>query len=322
MLLLDRELLAQTIEPLERWGHSFYAFSLYVADTAGPPRIYSYGLEHSPPIQEPGPIADSLRSAMRLHLSHARDARTVAIIVDSIAGPFSEAVDGIEGPAFARMAITELEDRSGRCRRLERDYRFVNDPKQDPPSGTGWGFGHVRYDSPRITRCEPRRFWPPDSVVEMPTRPRLAKPIVRPLSISSLDNYFSVVGRFTGQLTIHDDSIVVEFDTLIATRRLPEDTQTIRLDSIRVGVGYGDDDKGWSPLDDSKALRIGRRLARGGSIERHGVRFLLRHERSERDLNSWIVVTFHITVGRPGEPGYLRAATTYAHSKRGVLAAP
>jgi hypothetical protein len=317
MLLLDRELLAQTIGPLERWGHSFYALSLYVADTLGPPRLYSYGLEHSPTINEPGPIADSLRSAMRLHFSGSRGPRTVAIVMDSIAGSFTEAVDGIEGPQFPRMAITEIEDRTGRCRRLERDYRFVNDPK----SGTGWGFGHVRFDAPRITRCEPRRFWPSDSVVEVPTRPHVVKPMVRALSISSLDNYFSVVGRFNGQLTVYDDSIVVQFDTLIATRRLPEDTQTIRLDSIRVGVGVGDD-KGWSPINNSKALLIGRRLSRGGTIERHDVRFLMEHERGERDANSWIVVTFHITVGRPGEPGYLRAATTYAHSKRGVLAAP
>lgn len=321
MLLLDRELLAQTIEPLQRWGHSFYALSLYVADTAGPPRLYSYGVEHSPPVNEPGPIADSLRSAMRLHFSNSRGPRTVAIIMDSIAGPFSEAVDGIEGPKFPRMAITELEDRSGRCRRLERDYRFVNDPKPDERSGTAWGFGYIRYDAPRVTRCNPRGFWPPDSVVDVPTRPHLAAPIVRSLSISSLNNYFSVVGRFTGQLTIYDDSIVVQFDTLIATRRLPDDTQAVKLDSIRVGVGSGDD-KGWSPLDDSKALRIGRPLARGGRIVRHDVRFVMQHERSERDANAWIVVTFHITAGRPGEKDYSRAATTYAHSKRGVLASP
>lgn len=321
MLLLDRELLAQTIEPLQRWGHSFYALSLYVADTAGPPRLYSYGLAHSPTINEPGPIADSLRSTTRLQFLNSRSPRAVGIIMDSIAGPFSEAVDGIEGPQFPRMAITELEDRSGRCRRLERDYRFVNDPKQDQRSGTGWGFGYVRFDAPRITRCEPRRYWPPDSVVEAPTRPHLANPIVRALSISSLDNYFSVVGRFTGHLTVYDDSIIVRFDTLVATRRLPQDTQTIRLDSIRVGVGVGDD-KGWTPIDNSKALLIGRRLVRRGTIVRHDVRFLMEHERGERDANSWIVVTFHITVGRPGDPGYLRAATTYAHSKRGVLAAP
>lgn len=321
MLLLDKELLSQTIEPLQRWGHSFYALSLYVADTAGPPRFFYYGLANSPPINEPGPIADSLRSAMRLHFASSRGPRAVGVIVDSIAGPFNEAVDGVEGPAFPRMAITELEDRDGRCRRLERDYGFVNDPAPDERDRPAWGFGYVRFDAPRITRCNPRRYWPPDSVVELPTRPRLAAPIVRALSISSLGNYFSVVGTFTGRLTIYDDSIVVQFDTLVATRRLPEDTQAVRVDSIRVGVGAGDD-KGWSPLHDSPALRIGRPLAKGGRIVRHNVRFVMQHERSERDTNAWIVVTFHITTGRPGEKNYSRAATTYAHSKRGVLAGP
>jgi hypothetical protein len=78
----------------------------------------------------------------------------------------------------------------------------------------------------------------------------------------------------------------------------------------------------WSPTDESKALRIGRLLAKGGVIRRRGVRFVMKHERSDRDAESWIVVTFHITVGRPGEPGYTTQATTYAHSERGVLAGP
>lgn len=319
MLLLDRELLARTVEPLERWGHTFYAFTLLVADTAGPPRIYEYGVESSPTVREPGTIADSLRSAIRLHLSYSREARTIGVIVDSIAGPFSEASDGVDGPQFPRMAVTELEDKSGRCRRVERDYQFVKDFKQDSRYGLGWGFGFIRYGLPRITRCEPRRYWPPDSVVETPTRPHLAKPIVRSLSISSLDNYFSVVGTFSGELTVFDDSVVVSFDTLIATRRLPGDQRQIRLDSIRVGVGKGDD-QGWSPVDDSKAVRIGRMLPKGGVIARKNVRFLLRHERNESDDTAWIVVTFHITVGKRGEVGYTPSATTYAHSERGVLA--
>jgi hypothetical protein len=156
-------------------------------------------------------------------------------------------------------------------------------------------------------------------VVETPVRPHLVKPIVRQLSISSLDNYFSVVGRFSGALTVFDDSIVVSFDSLIATRRLPEDQQRIRLDSIRVGVGVGDE-KSWSPVDDSKALPIGRVLPKGGVIERKGVRFVLPHARNESDDAAWIVVTFHITVGIPGQSGFSREATTYAHSERGVLA--
>ena len=153
-----------------------------------------------------------------------------------------------------------------------------------------------------------------------PPRPSLAAPIVRQLSLSSLDNYFTVVGNFSGLLTVHDDSIVVNFDTLVATRRIPRDEQRVRLDSIRVGVGVGDE-KTWNPVDDSKALTIGSNLPLGGVIKRRNVRFVLPHERTEADDKAWLVVTFHITVGKRGEPGYLPQATTYAHSKRGVLAA-
>ena len=58
----------------------------------------------------------------------------------------------------------------------------------------------------------------------------------------------------------------------------------------------------------------------GGKILRRNVRFVMCHERSEEDVNSWIVVTFHITVAHPGDPNYLPQATTYAHSVKGVLA--
>ena len=133
-----------------------------------------------------------------------------------------------------------------------------------------------------------------------PAKPRLAAPIVRPLFISSLDNYFSVVGRFSGALTVFDDSIVVKFDSLIATRRLPNDQQQIRLDSIRVGIGVGSD-TAWSPVDDSKALVIDRELPKGEVIERKDVRFVMQHERRPADDDSWIVVTFHITVNRDGD---------------------
>lgn len=160
MRLLDGKLLQMTREPLERWGHSFYAFALYVADTAGPPSVYEYGLENSPPLREPAPIADSLRSAVRLHQTYSRTARTVGIIVDSIAGPFDKAVDGIDGPSFPRLAITELEDRSGRCRRIEREYRFAKDESEDARHESGWQFGRVVYGVARVTRCEPRRYWP------------------------------------------------------------------------------------------------------------------------------------------------------------------
>lgn len=316
MRLLDGRLLRMIREPLERSGHSFYAFALYVADSAGPPSVYEYGMETAPLLNDPQGIADALRSTVRKRQSSSREARTVGIIVDSIAGPFNEAVDGSYGPTFRRLAITELEDRSGRCRRIERDYHFVKD---SPDERNLREFGHIVYGDARVIRCNPRRYWPVETAAEIPTRPRLAAPIVRPLSISSLDNHFSVVGRFSGMLTVFDDSIVVRFDSLIATRRLPNDRQQIRLDSIRVGVGVGSDSV-WSPVDDSKALPIDRDLSTGDVIERRNVRFVVPHERRESDGDSWLVVTFHITVGGAGEAEASRTATTYAHSKRRLLA--
>jgi hypothetical protein len=144
-------------------------------------------------------------------------------------------------------------------------------------------------------------------------------PFIRPLVISSLNNYFSVVGEFSGKLIVFDDLIVVRFDKLLATRRLPNENQRIRLDSIRVGIGVGENDR-WSPFDDSEALQIEEVLPKGGRIVRRHVRFAINHARRDEDDNAWIVVTFHITVGRPGEVNYSHEATTYAHSPRGVLA--
>lgn len=320
MRLLDGRLLQMTRRPLELTGHSFYAFALYIADTAGPLTVYEYRMEGEPPRDEPAEIAYGLRSTIRRRQTSAQTARTVGVIVDSIAGPFKEAVDGIYGPLFRRMAITELEDRNGRCRRVEREYHFAKEESEDGRKPTSLEFGRVVFGATRVTRCEPRRYWPQEKVGETPVRPRLATPIVRPLSISSLDNYYSVVGRLSGALTVFDDSIVVKLDSLVATRRLPNDQQRIRLDSIRVGVGVGDD-KTWSPVDDSKALPVGLILPKGDVIERQNVEFMLPHQRREADDKSWLVVTFHITVGDPGESGYSQSATTYAHSKPGVLAA-
>ena len=319
MRLLDGRLLQMIREPLERSGHSFYAFALYVADTAGPPVVYEYTMEVAPEANEPAAIAKSLRGTIRARQGDSGGARTVGFIVDSIAGPFNEAVDGSYGPTFRRLAITELEDRSGRCRRIEREYRFAKDPPDDDGRNTR-EFGHIVYGDARVTRCEARRYWPRKAVLQTPPRPRLPAPIVRPLSISSLDNYFSVVGRFSGRVTVFDDSIVVKFDTVIATRRLPNDQQQIELDSIRVGVGMGSDTS-WSPLDDSKALPFGLKLSRGEVIERNNVGFVMRHERRVSDDDSWLVVTFHITVVGEEEGGHPKHATTYAHSRRRVLAA-
>jgi hypothetical protein len=319
MRLLDGRLVRLIRESLERSGHSFYALALYVADTAGPPVVYEYEADAAPLMNDPQGIADVLRSVARRHQTNPPAARTIGIIVDSIAGPLNKAVNGSYGPPYKRVAITEFEDRSGRCRRLERDYSFAKDPPGDGRDAEK-EFGHIVFGDARVARCQPRRYWPMETVAPAPAKPRLAAPIVRPLMISSLDNYFSVVGRFSGLLTIFDDSIVVKFDSLIATRRMPNDPQHIRLDSIRVGVGAGSD-TAWSPIDDSMALPINLELAKGEVIERKNARFLIRHARRTEDDNSWIVVTFHVTATQDGESALPTPATTYAHSRRGVLAA-
>src|SRR5215210_1484189 len=128
MRLLDGRLVRMIRESLERSGHSFYALALYVADTAGPPVVYEYEADAAPLMNDPQGIADVLRSVARRHQTTPPAARTVGIIVDSIAGPLNKAVNGSYGPPYMRVAITEFEDRSGRCRRVERDYHFAKDP--------------------------------------------------------------------------------------------------------------------------------------------------------------------------------------------------
>ena len=315
MKALDSALLASARYTLERWGGTFHSFALYVPDTSTSMQVFEVGLPHAVDSRLPSAYRDTLRSALRVRQAREAEARAIGIITDSIAGPIEEAVDGADGPDVARMAITELEDRSGRCRRIERDYHFAKEPKGD------WGWGTIVYGPPRISRCEPTGYWPAYSELGpvVPSRARLAAPIMRPLDISSLGVIFTVVGDMHGKLTVFDDSIVVVFDSLVARRQLPNDGRRVRLDSIRVGVGVGDD-KSWSQVDDSKALKIGRVLPPGGKIVRRNVRFVLPHERRDEDSDSWMVVTFHITTGRRGHADYQPAATTYAHSKRGVLA--
>ncbi|HUQ98314.1 MAG TPA: hypothetical protein VM166_02605 [Gemmatimonadaceae bacterium] len=314
MRLLDSRLLEAARGTLERWGGTFRAYAAYIPDTAGRLRAIEIGEESFVDTRQPGVHRDSLRSAVRKHQRYMPRARTAGIITDSVSGPIEEVIDGADGPAFPRMSITELEDKWGRCRRLERDYRFVANPKGD------WGQGTIVFDAPRISRCEPSDYWrdtltaPPPAAV----RPRLTAPIVRPLEISSLANYFSVVGVFHGKLTVFDDSIVVNFDSLMARRMNPNDPQPVRVDSIRVAVGMGDDNR-WSPVDNSKAVQVERVLVGPATLVEHNVRFVLRHERRDEDADSWIVVTFHLTVGRPGDARYQPHATTYAHSVKGVL---
>jgi hypothetical protein len=145
---------------------------------------------------------------------------------------------------------------------------------------------------------------------------------VKPLTISSLGDRFSVVGRFVGRATVYDDSIAVEFDTLSATRvHHGGPVQVTRLDSMRVAIGQSSE-RAWSPVDASQSLQVERVMTVGSRIELPPTRFVLPHRRNARDADAWLVVIFHLTVGTPGEKDFHPDATTYAHSAKGILSPP
>ena len=146
-----------------------------------------------------------------------------------------------------------------------------------------------------------------------------AQEFVKPLTISSLGDRFSVVGRFVGRVTVYDDSIAVEFDSLVATRLHHGGLlQVTRLDSIRVAVGQASE-RSWSPTDASQSLQVERVMPVGSRVELPPTRFVIPHRRDQRDAESWLVVIFHLTVGTPGEKDFHPDATTYAHSSKGIL---
>jgi hypothetical protein len=149
-----------------------------------------------------------------------------------------------------------------------------------------------------------------------------AQEFVKPLTISSLGDRFSVVGRFVGRATVYEDSIAVEFDSLVATRvHHGGPIQITRLDSIRVAIGQSSE-RAWNPVDASQSLQVERAMAVGSRIELPATRFVLPHRRDARDADAWLVVIFHLTVGTPGETDFHPDATTYAHSGKGILIPP
>jgi len=143
-----------------------------------------------------------------------------------------------------------------------------------------------------------------------------------PITISSLEDRFSVVGRFVGKVRVFEDSIAVELDSLFAMRvHHGGPVLVTRLDSIRVAVGQASQ-RSWNPTDASQALQVERVMTVGSRIQLPPTRFVLPHRRDERDADAWLVVIFHLTVGVPDEEGFHPDATTYAHSARGILLAP
>lgn len=149
-----------------------------------------------------------------------------------------------------------------------------------------------------------------------------AQTVVEPLTISSLGDRFSVVGRFVGRATVFEDSIAVEFDSLFATRvHHGGPVQVTRLDSIRVAVGQSTE-RAWSPIDPSQSLQVERVMTVGSRVDLPATRFVLPHRRRQGDADAWLVVIFHLTVGTPGEKDFHPDATTYAHSIKGIFVEP
>jgi hypothetical protein len=153
MRLIDSALMKRARTVLERYGSTFYADGVYVPDTAGPVRVLEIGPNETVEPRTPNGFREAYRSALRNEQRYRPQSRTLGVMTDSIAGPLNEAVDGADGPDLPRFAITELEDRSGKCLRVERSYRFVKEPKGD------WEMGTVMFDAPKITRCAWIDYW-------------------------------------------------------------------------------------------------------------------------------------------------------------------
>jgi hypothetical protein len=153
MRAIDAGLLRVARSTLERWGGTFHAYAAYVPDTIGPVRVNQIGPQSMPASRQPSAFRESLRQAVRNFARSDAPPRTIGIMTDSIAGPIEQAVDGADGPDLPRLAITELEDRSGRCVRIEREYKFLPEPKGD------WGLGTVKFGAARITRCVRSGYW-------------------------------------------------------------------------------------------------------------------------------------------------------------------
>ncbi|HUP88753.1 MAG TPA: hypothetical protein VM100_05370 [Longimicrobiales bacterium] len=292
---LARALFGMTRSPLERGGNTFYALGAVVPDSG---ELREFGTATTVEPREPSAFREALKEALRL--MYASETRLVGIITDSIA---------------ARRAIAELEDAKGACFRIERTYRL--EPAEN------YEFGRVVYDEPIVTNCVWEDYWKrfrkADSAASPIAVPKRSAPIRRRLVISSEESGFHTVGRFSGRVTILDDSVIVRLDSLLIWRRATQNQVPIQLDSISLAVGVSSGDS-WSDMHASKALRIGRLWKVGDRFARTNLRFALPHSRGDQDKNNWLVVVVHGTAQTPGRPNnYTGPVWVYAHSKRGIL---
>jgi hypothetical protein len=296
-------------------GTTLHAMGAVLHDTAGRTTVSRLDVSGEP--RTAHERADRLRDEL-VAMSGPTDHVVVAgVMTDSIAGPAARAVNGIDGPRYPRRVITELEDRRARCRRVERPYRFVEDPA-DPR----WGLGTVVFGPARVTRCNARGYWTngnPSLLV--PVAELMRREPVRVRRRLDLDSYgsgFATVGRFWGTITVREHVVAVVFDSLLLHYRTGTEYQRpVRLDSITASVSLGDST--WTTIEDGRALSLGRSFRPGDTVRRGPTRFVIRHQDRGEDACHWITVTVFETILTPLSDGYTGPSWSYTHSRRGVL---
>lgn len=156
MIRLSEALFARTRAPLEHTGHSFYALGMFLTSDG---RLAEVGPQSTTAVLAPFAIADGIRENFRS--SHLTDATVVGVVFDSIAGDIAKAGSGALLEQPPRQAVLEMEDRAGRCVRIEREYRFVSAGGGGASEDAGGpsGFGVIEYHDAIRLACRPRDYW-------------------------------------------------------------------------------------------------------------------------------------------------------------------
>jgi hypothetical protein len=191
---------------------------------------------------------------------------------------------------------------------VERTYRFVDRPNPGP------GLGRVEVGPARVTGCRAPGYWSPADVVLAPGPGPLR--FTRPIVLSSIGSWFAMQGRFAGTLTVRERQVALDFREM-QVRFRGDRGQPTRLDSISVSVAVGD--SSWSPVEDSRGLRVMRQMRPGDSLKLPPTRFVITHRPGLNEACQWLLVTLHMTP--PDAPRGFKGswASAYASSDRGVL---
>ena len=295
MTRVERELRAQAAGEMERTGTSFLAAGAEMGDTVRDTHVDRVGWYGAYKPRSAHEFADSIRGNIARANLGLTGVSVVGVMLDSTT----------ERPSASRRVVSELQDRWGRCRRVERSYRFSLDAGKDRR--------RMVFGPARVTRCRPRRYWGWPTPGVRPGRVRVR----RPLRLDSSGSGFGIVGRLWGRMVVREDRIDVALDSL-TIRHLGLNAQTPWVDSLTVGVASGDSSS-WEVVEESRALKVGR-IFRPGDTFRHGpVRFRIRHapSRPSEDCD-WIAVTIY-GHHRASPGAALEPVWWYVHGTRGML---